>query len=97
MKVRATKLGFIYNKRKREGDVFELKTVRGYSKKAELRGEVIEVTPEQQFSDKWMERVSDDAKVDTIDELYDQPVAPKRRKKKADVEVESSDPDDEVI
>lgn len=59
MKVKATMLGFMYNRRFREGDIFELRPVKGRDGK----GQEILVSAEKQFSRKWMEVVSPKVKV----------------------------------
>lgn len=53
MKVRATKLGYHGLIRRKIGDVFELKTVKGKDR----FGKDVTYTEEQQFSKNWMERV----------------------------------------
>lgn len=58
MKVIATQLGYYGIKRRREGDEFELVPVTGLVKDPktdELTKRVI--TPEEQFSPKWMKKV----------------------------------------
>lgn len=55
MKVQATKLGYYDHKRMREGEVFELSPIKGLR-----NGEPKTYSPEEQFSDKWMEKVNDD-------------------------------------
>lgn len=52
MKVQATQLGYYEHKRRREGDVFEL------VERKDRHGKVMTVN--QQFSSKWMKKVSDD-------------------------------------
>lgn len=82
MKVRAKKLGYYDNKRRREGEVFELKPVKGKKKKAERNIGDLVLTPEQQFSDLWMERVDGEAPV---------------KKEEPKVEEPDSSSEDEVI
>ena len=59
MKVKAKKLVFYGNRRYREGEVFELVFRKGINAK----GEPIELTPEQQFSEKAMEKLEEPARV----------------------------------
>lgn len=64
MRVRATSLGYYNHRRQREGDVFVLKPYTVIERSA--NGAIIKdengkpkkkvVTPEMQFSEKWMER-----------------------------------------
>lgn len=63
IRVRATRLGYIHNKRVKEGEEFTLVPVKGF-KKAGGNGDKtpIEISAEQQFSERWMERVEDDEK-----------------------------------
>lgn len=84
MKVRAIRQGYHDNKRRREGDEFELKPIKGYG--FDDKGVKIEkeFSVEQQFSEKWMEKIEGDV----------EPVV-KKSKKKAVEQVESFD--DEVI
>lgn len=61
MLVRATKLGYIGNKRIKEGELFELKDMKIAvvdSKTGLLKDEKKIITAEQQFSEYWMEKVS---------------------------------------
>lgn len=53
MKVRATQVGYYGNVRRRVGDIFDLVPVKGLNGKREK----VTFTPEQQFSEKWMEKV----------------------------------------
>lgn len=53
MKVRAIKLGYYGHLRRREGVIFELKQVEGLDSK----GKPHTFTEEEQFSDKWMEKL----------------------------------------
>lgn len=53
MKVQATQLGYYQHKRRREGEIFELVEVKGFDKDKNP----ILLTPEQQFSKKWMKKV----------------------------------------
>lgn len=91
MKVRATQVGYIYHRRRREGEVFELKTIKGHKQDKDGRLKPIEITPEQQFSARWMEVV--DGNYDEKEMMHDD--QSKRRKKKVEHEAFSSD--DEVI
>lgn len=59
MKVKATRTGFIYHLRRREGDVFTLKPIKGFKRDENGVAKPIVITPEQQFSSKWMERVDE--------------------------------------
>ena len=88
MRVRAKSMGYIYNVRKREGEVFDLVPVKGYKKNGDVLGEPVVYSPEQQFSDKWME------KVDADDVASESPVKKKAKKVAAPVQ---QDYDDEVI
>lgn len=61
MLVRATKLGYIGNKRIKEGELFELKDMKIAvvdPKTGLLKDEKKIITAEQQFSEYWMEKVS---------------------------------------
>lgn len=67
MQVRATSLGYYNHRRQREGDVFTLKPYTVIERSP--NGAIIKdengkpkkklVTPEMQFSEKWMERLGD--------------------------------------
>lgn len=59
MRVRAIQLGYYGMQRREEGEVFELKPTKALNKKTGLM-EVVSV--EQQFSNKWMERVTEESK-----------------------------------
>ena len=52
MKVRAKMMGYYLHKRRREGVVFDLVTV----KKKHKDGKIEVITPEKQFSENWMEK-----------------------------------------
>lgn len=93
MKVRATKTGYIYHKRRREGDVFELKPFKGYLKKPSGQLESLEMTAEKQFSPTWMEKVDDNY----VDEPKSSSALAKRHKKKVEVDLEEISADDDVI
>lgn len=61
MHVQAKEVGYIHNIRKRPGDVFELKAIKGLKIDpftGEETGTVI--SPEQQFSPKWMKKLEDE-------------------------------------
>lgn len=75
MKVKAIRLGYYQHKRRREGDVFELESVKGKD------GEII--SPEKQFSDKWMVKVGKQ-KIEADDEIAvsEEIVQPKSRSRK---------------
>jgi hypothetical protein len=59
MLVKAKRIGYYNLKRRREGDVFELKEMTGYKKIGD-KLEKVAITAEQQFSDSWMEQVEED-------------------------------------
>ena len=52
MKVRATKLGYYDLLKRKEGDVFELKEIKGL----DMNGKPVTYSPQDQFSSKWMEK-----------------------------------------
>jgi hypothetical protein len=52
MKVRATRIGYYGEKRRLEGEVFTLVPVKAKDED----GKQVEVSPEDQFSEKWMEK-----------------------------------------
>lgn len=56
MRVEAIRLGYYDLVRRKPGTVFELKTVKGLDKE----GKPISLTPEQQFSSKWMKKTDTD-------------------------------------
>lgn len=57
MQVRAKRLGF-YGSRKRAGEVFELVEVKGFKQVGRSKKlEPVVLSPEQQFSSDWMEKV----------------------------------------
>jgi len=70
MKVRATQLGFYAHGRKRPGQEFDLKPRKGkkmppepeggYPKGIDIKPVDHVFTPEEQFSDTWMEKVEDE-------------------------------------
>ena len=67
MKVRATMMGYYGEKRRREGDVFVLKPFKYWAKETDPKTKKITkkeilVSPDEQFSDYWMERVEGPAK-----------------------------------
>lgn len=51
MKVRATQLGYYDLKRRKEGDVFTLKDIKG----KDAKGQPFVIPAEKQFSARWME------------------------------------------
>lgn len=55
MKVRAIKQGYYDLFRRREGEVFELKEIKGLDR----TGKPVTYSPEEQFSERWMEKVDD--------------------------------------
>lgn len=57
MKVRATALGYYGHKRRQEGAEFELEPIKRLRKQPDGSMKEITITPEQQFSQRWMERV----------------------------------------
>jgi hypothetical protein len=82
MLVRAKKIGYYDNKRRREGETFELKPLKGkFLKDGKLVDGVM--SPEQLFSEKWMEKVVDDE--------------PRKPKMKKQAVQEASYEDEEVI
>lgn len=86
MQVRAKRLGYHNHVRVREGEVFILKERKGLDRD----GKQITMSPEQQFSSKWMELL--DAEPD-----FDGPVpvskSPAKTKAKAPSRVVASDSD----
>jgi hypothetical protein len=77
MRVRATKMGYYGLQRRREGDVFELVPVKTVKDK-----KPVVITPEQQFSELWMEKVDADAKPSKKKEEHREPKALSRMKDK---------------
>lgn len=59
MKVQATKLGYYLHKRRREGETFDLVEIKGLDKD----NNPIVISPEQQFSKKWMKALDEAPKV----------------------------------
>ena len=55
MKVKATKMGYYNNQRKRTDEEFDLVPI-----KRKINGKDVVITPEQQFSKEWMEKVEKD-------------------------------------
>lgn len=53
IKVMATRLGYYGNRRRREGDVFELIDLTG----KDAEGNSIKISAEKQFSSSWMKKV----------------------------------------
>jgi hypothetical protein len=67
MRVRATALGYYGHKRRREGQEFVLEPIKRLRKQKDGSMREIVISAEQQFSNKWMERL-------------DQPAAPVEKK-----------------
>jgi hypothetical protein len=89
MKVRALSMGYYDNKRRREGEVFELKPLRGKFMDPVSKKMVDGVKqPEELFSSKWMEVVDGS-------EEREEPVVKKAQSKKKKEEPVYED--DEVI
>ena len=63
MKVRATRMGYYGHERRHEGAEFTLEPIKRLRKDAKS-GQMKEITisAEQQFSERWMERISPTAK-----------------------------------
>jgi hypothetical protein len=59
MKVQATQLGYYQHKRRREGEIFDLVEIKGVDKEKNP----ITISPEAQFSKKWMKALDDAPKV----------------------------------
>jgi len=85
MKVRATQLGYYGHERRREGDVFTLEPIKRKRKDAKT-GLMREITisAEQQFSERWMETVGDNA------------VSKTKKEKKNPVVTEEESDDDKI-
>ena len=62
MKVRATQLGYYGHKRRYEGSEFELEPIKRIRKDKDGKPREITIMPEQQFSERWMERVGPEVK-----------------------------------
>jgi hypothetical protein len=62
MQVRATRLGYYGHERRPEGAVFVLEPIKRIRKDKEGRERMVTISAEQQFSDRWMERVGPGAK-----------------------------------
>jgi hypothetical protein len=60
IRVRATREGYYNYKRRKEGEVFYLIPIRGVIRDRSGREKKHTFTPEQQLSEKWMERVPED-------------------------------------
>lgn len=56
VRVKQSKTGFIYGSLRAEGKEFSLKPVE-HSVKKDEKGNPLIITPEDQFSDEWMEKV----------------------------------------
>ncbi len=100
MKVKATRTGYIYHVRRREGDVFTLKPIEAMVREKDHttgREKFVTkiLTPEDQFSPNWMEKV--EAKVpektstsqQEIDRIHDELLAERASAKS----IEPSGPD----
>lgn len=94
MKVRALKTGYYGLSRRRAGQVFEIKPVKGKRHKMivdkdgrSYQSQELEeliLTEEEQFAKSWMERVDDDEPVDgEEDEFVEEAPKKKAKKKKA--------------
>ena len=59
MKVRAKRIGFYDYARRREGDVFTLKEIKGLDRD----GKTVTYSTESQFSEKWMEKLEGNSQV----------------------------------
>lgn len=59
MRVKAKRTGYIDHHLKKAGDVFELVERKGLDR----HGKAIVLSPEMQFSEKWMERLDDKIEV----------------------------------
>ena len=59
MKVRATQLGYYGNVRIQAGTVFDIHPVEGVTRDNKGKKKKLTLTPEQQFSEVWMEKVSE--------------------------------------
>lgn len=58
MKVRAKRLGYYGHRRRREGDTFDLEPIKKERKDSKTgRTKEVIIAPEQQFSERWMERL----------------------------------------
>lgn len=68
MKVRATQLGFYRLVRRRPGDIFELKPLKGVKMDRDGNRTPHVFAPEEQFSKRWMEKVEDTSAVDSVDQ-----------------------------
>jgi len=60
MKVRATQLGYYNHRRRFEGDIFDLEVLTIKRQDKDGKFKEIRLTPEQQFSPKWMEKIETD-------------------------------------
>lgn len=83
MKVRAKSTGYYDLKRRKEGAVFELATVSGITIDKHGKKSPVTFTPEQQFSEKWMERVDVDVEAEPKIEQPRKPVAMSKLNRKA--------------
>jgi len=84
MKVRAKELGYYDEKRRRPGEVFELEEREGFTRNENSGKATKKVwSAEEQFSEKWMEKVDADDAVDEVDGEEEEPHPRKKLKKKA--------------
>ena len=93
MKVRALAMGYFGHKRIREGEVFELKPIKVKEKDRKTK-KITErlITPEEQFSEIWMEKFNGKAKLNAKQRAK----AEAEAEEDADVSDQSED-SDEVI
>jgi len=66
VRVISEKGGFIYGRQRLEGQVFTLKPVE-HSIDIDSKGEPVVISAEQQFSERWMERVVGIEKVEVVE------------------------------
>jgi len=66
VRVISEKGGFIYGRQRLEGQVFTLKPVE-HSIDIDSKGEPVVISAEQQFSERWMERVDGIEKVEVVE------------------------------
>lgn len=72
MKVRATQLGYYDHRRRKPGEVFELIEVKGFTKDPKTeKVSPLTLSPEQQFSENWMEKVDESTPVGQAPETED--------------------------
>lgn len=78
MKVQATQLGYYQHIRRKEGAIFDLVAVKGKDKD----GNPIVLTPEEQFSKKWMMKFEDEkpvAKQAIVEDDFEVSAKPKKK------------------